>query len=827
MRLTYRGKAKWSRILKVVGGLEVSLVFGLYLYTHVFKGLSALGPILGSPKSLVTYLVISLLWVVALIAFTKHRAKNYGLALSLWVGIVVVLVALSTIFTNSTGNSSNTSSTEESLLPGSIGLLLLLLISSPVIYNAAKTWKGYLASVLVYLFLVLPTFTFLTVTYLGENFQDYVSGLTHGGLGSIQSLFSPMTSSKQGQFWLTLAALSLISFIMMSYYSPRDKPYMSLRSVGLTYPAIPVLSSILAFVLVYEDQVNLYTTPLLVTAAVSLVSIPLSLVPALKAKSVLLGLSISTASLISSALVFLFSLTLSPSLTPSPTLAATSLALVATSLVVAGAGASVIPRGLTDPDKVKAKLSEALRAKHYSMAKRYISFLNTVGVTPTEVACQLSRQGDCSALMWIVKNYKVQYESCQDLVGFADCIMRGDELPSDVGTLLEVLAKRDSVYKERLAGLVLVKSGDERTRDIAKKVLSVPVPSPAPVREDLNLPPLTQWDPNLWVGREIYGYQVKSVLGKGGTAYVLMAERDSKRFAVKVPFVSPPGSSERTRMSSLAFTDMAGESSKLQEISSKTEDMVNLYGVFVDKVAIKEIMSGKTLVYLKSPPAMVMELMEGGDAEGLLKEQAVFYSEKWEKVVAYILWRVSRALSIVHSEGYVHLDVKTKNVFFTSPPGRSGEEVLNNLLSGKVKVKLGDLGASRRVGSTFDQYTPEYCPVDQVQAMLLRKGASPSMDIYALGATGYKLLTSSPLNPQEVVELMDVAVERFMNRGNYSEPLDRAFKVYREFYSNIYVSNVSQDLLRVIKAMVDPDPERRPRADQVERELERLLASSK
>jgi hypothetical protein len=56
-------------------------------------------------------------------------------------------------------------------------------------------------------------------------------------------------------------------------------------------------------------------------------------------------------------------------------------------------------------------------------------------------------------------------------------------------------------------------------------------------------------------------------------------------------------------------------------------------------------------------------------------------------------------------------------------------------MTGKVKVKLGDLGAAKRVGTSFDQYTAEYAPVEQVRAILLGGGADPKMDIFAFGAS--------------------------------------------------------------------------------------------
>ncbi|QXJ28745.1 hypothetical protein J5U23_01614 [Saccharolobus shibatae B12] len=69
-----------------------------------------------------------------------------------------------------------------------------------------------------------------------------------------------------------------------------------------------------------------------------------------------------------------------------------------------------------------------------------------------------------------------------------------------------------------------------------------------------------------------------------------------------------------------------------------------------------------------------------------------------------------------------------------------------------MKVKLGDLGSARKKGSNFTQATFEHCPIDQVKAMLKtpdyeQVGAQPSMDIYALGARAYRMLTRKLVTP--------------------------------------------------------------------------------
>lgn len=766
MKLSYRALAKWSSALKVIGSVMAIALTALHFY---------LDPGLLTTTFSRVILVLLFFVLIALASTLKHSLKAYGLAISVWLAIFLP------VYTYLGGASSLS-------LAISLVASFLLLVIPGILYSYRGSWRIFVISFFLYVILVLPLVIYL---FLGNKFVTALESARTGNLSSIAQL---LLSQNPLGLSFVLPVLGLVSFLMLSY-SPGVKPFQALRSVGLTYPAIPILGSL--FLYVMEGKIDL---SVLVFAVGSLVTIPLSLVPRFKRNFVPLGLFTSTASMILGGLLY--------SISPS---------FLLTSLMTIGAGGSVIPRGLTDPDKVMTKLVESIRIKKFNMAKRYVSFLESVGYSTSSIACSFARSKNCAGVLWLMDNYDVKYDTCQNLREFADCIISSGRLPSRLDPLLVALNQRDKEYAEKLAGLVLAKAQDERTRDTAKRIISG-----APTQEKLKLPSWTSGT-NLWVNREIYGYTVKKVVGKGGTAYVLLAERGGSRYAVKVPLLTPT-SSGQTRLSRTTFADLAGESSKLQEISAKTEDMVTLFGVFVDRTSIKEILSGKVEVYLKSPPAMVMEFMGGGDVESLLKEQAVFYSEKWNRIVAFIVLRVARALDVVHREGYVHLDVKTRNIFFSSPPGRSGEEVLENLTSGRVRAKLGDLGASRKIGGTIDQYTSEYCPVDQVQAMLLRGGAQPSMDVYALGATAYKMLTGETLNPPEVVQLMDGAVDEYLRRGNFSSMLDQANAIYQRFYSSLTVPG-NPELANVVRMMVNPDPNRRPTAGQVVSYLERALKS--
>ena len=97
-----------------------------------------------------------------------------------------------------------------------------------------------------------------------------------------------------------------------------------------------------------------------------------------------------------------------------------------------------------------------------------------------------------------------------------------------------------------------------------------------------------------------------------------------------------------------------------------------------------------------------------------------------------ILGRVCSALSFMHSQRMLHLDLKPKNI----------------MCSTKGEVFLIDFGLSKQFGAngepesstTIGAGTPGYAPIEQVKQ--IKDGTFPAtLDIYALGATIYKTLT--------------------------------------------------------------------------------------
>lgn len=122
----------------------------------------------------------------------------------------------------------------------------------------------------------------------------------------------------------------------------------------------------------------------------------------------------------------------------------------------------------------------------------------------------------------------------------------------------------------------------------------------------------------------------------------------------------------------------------------------------------------------------VMDYIEGSSLNDMVKASGALYEEK---ALKYIL-QVADALKYVHARNRLHLDIKPANI----------------MIDDEDNAILIDFGVSKQYDeedgentSTLLGRTPGYAPLEQMGNDVIR--FYPSTDIYALGATLYKILT--------------------------------------------------------------------------------------
>ena len=323
---------------------------------------------------------------------------------------------------------------------------------------------------------------------------------------------------------------------------------------------------------------------------------------------------------------------------------------------------------------------------------------------------------------------------------------------------------------------------------------------------------------NTLVGRTVYGYTIVKQLGEGGFSQVFLAEKGGKKFAVKVPKLdylrSSPDANARV-------TEVLSEVMGLSSFLGKNPYIVSLEGVYVDRQDMSEILRGNLKVYYERPPAIVMELEEGGTLHDLMDRDDVFFSDHWQRIVFFVAWKVAEALSAIHKTGFVHSDVKPQNIFLSSKPPKLPKEIYDSLVQGRTIPKLGDLGNAVKINGSPVGFTAEYAPLEQVIAICKRdvqEGMKPVDDVYSLGATVFTLLTRSFLNSKEMMGAMngvtncsDVEVLRQRRLQLYATrdyiPLLNALR-------NGPYSARAQEIVDFVKRMTAPERAQRPTAEE-------------
>lgn len=185
----------------------------------------------------------------------------------------------------------------------------------------------------------------------------------------------------------------------------------------------------------------------------------------------------------------------------------------------------------------------------------------------------------------------------------------------------------------------------------------------------------------------------------------------------------------------------------------------------------------------------VMEYLDGGSLNDLIEKNSHLTTTQTIDIIK----QVCAALDYMHKNRMLHLDLKPKNI----------------MLSSTGKVKLIDFGLSKQYkengvpedSTTIGLGTPGYAPIEQ--ATYKQDGSLPvTLDVYALGATMYKMLTG--VTPFEASEVL--------NNGLPMQPLWQA--------------GVSQQLEWIVRKAMEPMKANRFQSvEEVEMQLRNMDSS--
>ena len=136
----------------------------------------------------------------------------------------------------------------------------------------------------------------------------------------------------------------------------------------------------------------------------------------------------------------------------------------------------------------------------------------------------------------------------------------------------------------------------------------------------------------------------------------------------------------------------------------------------------------------------VMEYISGGSLdEYIAKKNGLKEGE-----AIRMIKQIGSALSFMHSQRMLHLDLKPSNIMLRD----SGDVVLIDFGLSKQYNENGEPESSTKVGAG----TPGYAPIEQANYRE-GKGFPVTMDVYALGGTMYKMLTAT--RPPDASEILN------------------------------------------------------------------------
>ena len=211
----------------------------------------------------------------------------------------------------------------------------------------------------------------------------------------------------------------------------------------------------------------------------------------------------------------------------------------------------------------------------------------------------------------------------------------------------------------------------------------------------------------------------------------------------------------RVALKEFFVSDFCNRNEDTGNVSVGTQSKMELYG----KLKKKFLEEARSLYKMKHPGIVrvidvfeengtayyAMEYIDGESLGDLVKRKGKLPEAE---VVGYIR-QVAEALKYVHSLNRLHLDIKPGNI----------------MLNKDGKAVLIDFGASKHYDDETGENTSTllgintkgYAPVEQVNQSF--KSFSPATDIYALGATLYKLLTGITPPPSTLLHSEEATLD--------------------------------------------------------------------
>jgi len=203
----------------------------------------------------------------------------------------------------------------------------------------------------------------------------------------------------------------------------------------------------------------------------------------------------------------------------------------------------------------------------------------------------------------------------------------------------------------------------------------------------------------------VVGYEVIAEIGRGGMGVVYQATQLSLHRTVALKVLA---------------TSLRADSEALIRFRAEAETIARMQHPNI--VHIYDVMEYDGLL------CFAMEYVEGGNLNDHLAQQAMPPAR-----AAEIVRTLARAVQAAHERGIIHRDLKPANI----------------LVAADGTLKITDFGLAKRLDQSGSQTrsgyllgTPHYMAPEQAEGSA--KHVGPAIDVYALGAILYEMLTGKP-----------------------------------------------------------------------------------
>lgn len=244
-------------------------------------------------------------------------------------------------------------------------------------------------------------------------------------------------------------------------------------------------------------------------------------------------------------------------------------------------------------------------------------------------------------------------------------------------------------------------------------------------------PPVPQDKGALAAGTSLQGgrYVIEQILGQGGFGITYLCKHTGlgKRVAIKEFFFAQ--FCERQGDTSQVTVPTAGNRELVEKFRRK---FVKEARLIADKLSQAPSVVNVFDVFDENGTSYyVMDYIDGCSLADVLKKRG----RLGEVEAVSIIEQVGKALAYVHSRGINHLDIKPANIMMSRATGRA--VLIDFGVAKQYDATTGEATTTTPVGRT-----PGYAPLEQYSLGGVNS-FTPQSDIYALGATLYKLVTGN------------------------------------------------------------------------------------